>query len=68
MRHYNKSVFSVKCIECDCEFESTMDEVWYGIGIEMNDVNTDDHAHEIESNNRVIKERFRIVYYRFPYK
>ena len=34
----------------------------------MNDVNTDNHAHEIESNNRVIKERFRIVYYRFPYK
>ena len=36
MIHYNKSVFSVKRIECDGEFKSVMHEVSDDMGIEMN--------------------------------
>ena len=45
-----------------------MDEVSNDMGIEMNYSNPDDHVPEAERNNRVIKESFQIVYYRFPYK
>ena len=33
----------------------------------MNYANPDMHVPDIERNNRVIKERFRIAYYRMPY-
>ena len=45
-----------------------MDEVRDDIGIEMYYENPDNHVPESERNNRVIKERFRISYYRLPYK
>ena len=34
----------------------------------MNYANTDDRVREAERNTRVIKERFRMTYYWFPYK
>ena len=68
MRHYNKSLFPVKCIECDSEFKPIMDKLNDEMGIKMNYSNPDDQVREAESNNRVIKERFRISYHRFPYK
>ena len=37
------------------------------MGVEINYSNPDGHVPEAESNNRVIKQRFRIVYYRLPY-
>ena len=68
MIHYNKAVFSIKCIECDGGFKSIMDEVSDDMVIEMNCVNPEDHVSEAERNNRMIKEMFQISYYRFPYK
>ena len=68
MIHYNKSVFSVKRIECDGEFKSVMHEVSDDMGIEIKYSNTDYHFPESDRNNRVIKERFRIAYHWCPYK
>ena len=67
-RNYNKTGFSVRRIECDDEFKSIMDEVSYDMGIETNYENPYYQVPEAESNNIVIKENFRIAYYRFPYK
>ena len=67
MRHYKKAGFGVKHIECEGKFKSIMYEVRNEMGIEMNYKIPDDHIPESESNNRVIKEKFRITYYRFPY-
>ena len=36
--------------------------------IETNDANIYERVPEAESNNRLIKERFLISYFRFPYK
>ena len=45
-----------------------MDPVVDNMDIEMNYSAPDMHVPDIEQNNRVIKERFRIAYYRLPYK
>ena len=45
-----------------------MDKVRDDMGIGTNDENRDNHIPEADRNNRVIKERFRISYYRLPYK
>ena len=45
-----------------------MDKLIYDMGIEMSYENPDDHVPEAERKNIVIKERFRIEYYRFTYK
>ena len=42
MRHYKKSVFSVKRIECDGKFKSIIDVVRHEMGIEINYANIDD--------------------------
>ena len=68
MIHYKKSGFSIKSIEYNDEFKSFIDEVADETGIEMNYANPDDHVTEADKSNKVIKERFRIVYYRLPYK
>ena len=68
MRHYNKTEFAIKHIECNGEFKSIIDEVISYMGIEMNHENPDNHISEAERNNRVIKERFRMAYYIFIYK
>ena len=60
MRHYNNSVFSVKCIGCYEEFKSIIDEVSDDMGIYTNHENPYDHVTGAESNKRVIQERFRI--------
>ena len=44
-----------------------MDEVHNEMGIDMNYENLYKNVHESESNNRVIKDRFRVAYYRYPY-
>ena len=54
-RHYNKSGFYVKHIECNDEFKSIMDEVSDEIGIYINYSNADGQVPEAEINNRVIK-------------
>ena len=45
-----------------------MDRVSNEMGIETNDANMDYHVPDVERNNRVIKERFKIAYYRLNYK
>ena len=45
-----------------------MDEVINYIGIETSYKNPDDHVPEAERNSRVIKEKFRMSYYRLHYK
>ena len=45
-----------------------MDEVSDDMEIKTNYENPYEHVPESESNNRVIKERFRIAYYQFTYK
>ena len=68
LRHYNKSGFSIKHIECDGEFKSIMDEVIDDTVIEIKYSNQDYHIPEAESINRVIKMMFCITYYQFPHK
>ena len=68
MIYYKKSGFFVKLVEFDGEFKSTMDEVGDKMVIGINYENTYDHFPEAERNNGVIKQRFRVSYYRFPYK
>ena len=67
MRHNNKSLFSVKRIECDGDFKLIMDEVSNEIGIKTNYKILDNHVYEAESNKIVIKYRFRMVYYWLRY-
>ena len=55
MIHYNKSGFSVECIECSGKFKSIMDEVINEMGNEINYANTDNHVPDEERKNRVIK-------------
>ena len=46
MRHYNKSVFAVKHIECDRKLKASIDEVCDDMGIEMNDENPGEYVTE----------------------
>eukprot|EP00980_Cylindrotheca_fusiformis_P017734 scaffold5572_cov69-Cylindrotheca_fusiformis.AAC.1 len=45
-----------------------MDEVQDELDVEMNYANPGDHVPEAERNNRTIKERVRVGYYRLPYR
>ena len=68
VRIYNNAGFTIRRIHCDNEFKSIMDPVADEMDIIMNYANPDMHVPDIERNNRVIKERFRIAYYRMPFK
>ena len=68
LRMYNKGGFKIKRIYYDNEFSSIMDPVANEMGIEMNYLASHMHLPDIERNNRVIKERFQIAYYRLTYK
>jgi len=64
IREYNKNELRIRRIHCDSEFKSIMDPVADDMDIEMNYANPDEHVPDIERSNRVLKERFRIGYYR----
>eukprot|EP00980_Cylindrotheca_fusiformis_P020829 scaffold7825_cov87-Cylindrotheca_fusiformis.AAC.3 len=68
LRYYNKADFRIKRIECDGEFRVMMDQVQDDLDVEMNYANPGDHVPEAERNNRTVKERVRVGYYRIPYK
>eukprot|EP00980_Cylindrotheca_fusiformis_P008866 scaffold1891_cov62-Cylindrotheca_fusiformis.AAC.1 len=68
LRYYNKADFKIKQIDCDGEFRVMMDEVQDELDVEMNYANPGDHVPEAERNNRTIKERVRVGYYRLPYR
>ena len=68
LRLYNKAGFKIKTIDCYNEFKIIMDPV----SDEMNDDKEysapKQHVQDIERNNKIIKERFRVAYYKLPYK
>ena len=67
LRLYNKAGFKIGRIFCDNEFRVIMDPVADEMDAEMIYSAPDQHVPDIERNNRVLKERFRIAYYRLPY-
>jgi len=67
LRIYNDVRFTIRRIHFDNE-QSIMDPVADEMDIKMNYANPDMHVPDIERNNRVIKERFRIAYYWMPFK
>ena len=70
IRKYNQSGFFVKLIRADNEFKETLDEVIENVPTLplVNHCATDEHVPEAERNNRIIQERFRIQYNRWPFK
>ena len=70
MRKYNQDGFFIKLIRADNEFKETMEDVVERVPDmpEVNHCGSDEHVPEAERNNRVIQERFRIQYNRWPFK
>ena len=64
---YKNADLQVYVIYCDGEFKGLMVKVEEELQVYINYANPDDHVHQAERNNRVIKERVRIGYYRMPY-
>ena len=58
----------MKWINCDGGFKSIMDKLADSLDIPTNYANPDDHVTDIEGNNQVVEEIFRISYYSLPYK
>ncbi len=68
LRKYNSAGFVISLIHCDGEYKAMMDEVKDKLDIKMNYANAMDHVPEAERNNRTIKDGFRAMYHRLPYK
>jgi len=70
MRKCNQAGFFIKLIRVDNEFKETVEDVIERVPDmpEVNHCGSDEHVPEAERNNRVIQERFRIQYNRWPFK
>ena len=66
-RNYNKSGFIIKKLHVDPEFEPLKQQMM-GNNIEVNIASTQERVPEIERAIRTIKERYRALYHRVPYK
>jgi hypothetical protein len=66
---YKKGGFNISDIHCDNEFHKVMDpfSASQTPPIKMNYVSAQEHLPRKERNNRVIQERVRAAYHRFPY-
>jgi hypothetical protein len=66
---YKKGGFNITDIHCDNEFHKAMDPFLASQNppIKMNYVSAEEHVARAERNNRVIQERVRAAYHRFPY-
>jgi hypothetical protein len=66
---YKKGGFNISDIHCDNEFHKAMDpfSASQTPPIKMNYVSAQEHLPRAERNNRVIQERVRAAYHRFPY-
>jgi hypothetical protein len=64
----NRAGFKVTTINCDNEFQPIMKDVEKIYGVRMNYANPQEHVPEIEQSIQVIKERFRDVFHRLPFK
>jgi len=52
----NDAGFQIGCIECNLEFEPTMDPIKRAMQIHVNCVSMHEHVPKIEHSNRVLKE------------
>jgi hypothetical protein len=66
---YKKGGFNISDIHCDNEFHKEMDpfSVSQTPPIKMKYVAAQEHVPRAERNNRVIQDRVRAAYHRFPY-
>lgn len=68
LRLYNRADIYVTRFYCDNKFKiifNALDEEWT---IEFNYTNPQEHVPDIEHENRVLRERFRVGLYRLPFK
>ena len=66
--HYNKGSYVIKKIHADGEFKILLLKIKDDLDIDVNVVNPDEHVVDIKRLNRIIKEKFRTLYYRLPFK
>ena len=64
---YNRSDVRITMIHADNEFRSIEDEIKEDLKIPFNFANPDEHVGDIERENRVLEERFRVEYHRLPF-
>jgi hypothetical protein len=66
---YKRGGFTISTIHCDNEFHKVMDPLSarQDPPITMNYAATQEHVPRAEQNNRVIQERVRVAYHRFPF-
>ena len=59
----------IKTIYADNEFRGVFENiVKEELKIKMNFANPNEHVPDIERANRLLEERFRVAYYRMPFK
>ena len=65
---YARAGFHVNQISADCEFKPLLEELKGPYKFVPNYANAQEHVPEAERNIRVIKERFRAIFHRSPFK
>ena len=65
---YNASGFRIKEIHCDREFVSMQEELERRLAVIVNHTAAQEHQPDVERTIRTIKERYRAMYHRFPFK
>ena len=69
LRYYNMADVRIKIIHADNEFRGVFEnKVEEELKIKMNFANPNEHVPDIERANRLLEERFRVAYYRMPFK
>ena len=67
LRVYNAAGFLVTTIHADNQFKPLFEPIKDDLDIDMDYVPAQAHVPEAERNNRTIKERIRVAFYRLPY-
>ena len=69
LRVYNAAEVKIGMLHGNQEFKGKFQEaVFDEFGITMNLSNPNEHVPDIERANRLLEERFRVHYYRMPFK
>ena len=68
LRIYNSVDIEVTRVHADPEFASVVDKAKDGFDVQIHTVSAGEHVPKAERNIRTIKDRFRIQYYRLPYR
>ena len=67
--HYNQEGYLITMLHCDGEFISLIGEALENVeNMEVNFAAPTDHVPDIERSNRTLEERFRVAFYRLPYR